>query len=328
MAKKTISYRLATAAGYKANIVNIGTEVYDPLSYYNKENFPDVEITRPGIATDLSLLHTKCLMTVNGYVYPTEYTNNRLYIRNATKCMLRSRDNSIGILSFNQLNAPLTKIAITPSMVSVEPLTPMYEKAIITFDREIGHPILVIGGYLIFEHPEFFYRVSGTSFALRLDRLNYIEKLYEIQRQRDIFNELGIPTSTVNPSLIDATVARSDISITKFLTSFNSFMIELPVTNFTTRKIYLEHSNLPGNFRTEIEPTLPIIVGYGKIAEYFKKKTTEDKYNIYINDAYYNQHIFSYLNNDQIKLYNDHRRPGNTYRLSEAFFLEMSTEQT
>lgn len=324
MSTVTAHYQLANTAGYRFNIVKIGHENYDRLAYYNKENFPDVELTRPGIATDLSLLHTKCLLTVNGYVHPTLYQDGRLYIPRATPSMLKSRENSIGILSFNRWSAPLTTLPITADMLSSEALTTLFDKTILTFPREIGHPVLVLAGYLIFEHPEFFYRVSGNSFVLRLDRLNYIEKLYELQRQRDIFQELGIPTSTVNPSLIDGSVARSDLAITKLLTCFNSFLVELPTTSLALKKVYLEHSSVPGNFRTEREPTLPIVVGYGKLGEYFKKKTSDDKYSVYINDAYYNNHLFSFLPPEQIRLYNDHRHVGSTYRLSQAFFLEIS----
>lgn len=324
----TFNYQLANTAGYKFNIVKIGAHVYDQLAYYHKENFPDVELTRPGLDTDLSLLHNKALLTVNGYVYPTVYQDDHLYIPNATLSMLKSRANSIGILSFNKLKSNLTKHKITVDMVTSEAPTPMFEKAIITFDTDIGHPILVMCGYMVFEDPEVFYRVSSNSFALRLDRLNYIEKLYELARQRDIFKELEIPTSANNDSMIDAAVARSDETIAKFLSAFNSFLVEVPVDSISTRKIFLEHSSVPGNFRTELEPVLPIMVGYGKIAEYVKKKNNDQKHTVYINDAYYNQHLFSSLPYTDINVYNDHRTPGSTYRLSQAFFLEISAEQS
>jgi len=320
------NYQLLNTIGYKFNITKIGKNVYDNLAYYHKENFPDVELTRPSIDTDLSLLHNKTLVTVNGYVYPTVYEEERLFIPNATKSMLKSRSNNIGILNFSKLTNNIIKHKITPEMITTEQHIPMFEKAIITFNRDIRYPILIVCGYLIFENPEVFYRVSSKSFVLRLDRINYIEKLYELQRYRDIFKELEIPVSVNNPSLIDGTVARSENTIKKFLSTFNSFLVELPVTNLKTRRIYLEHSNVPGNFRTEIEPIHPIIAGYGKIAEYFKRKNNDNKYTVYINDAYYNQHLFSKLPYNQIRVYNDHREVGSTYRLSEAFFLDIYTE--
>lgn len=319
----TVRYQLANTAGYKFNIVKIGHNEYDPLAYYHKENFPDVEITRPNIDTDLSLLDTKCLLTVNGYIYPTIYQNNRLFIPNATKTMIKSRSNNIGILSFNNLSLNLIKRPITIDMVTPEAPYSLYEKAIITFNSEIGNAILVIAGYPIFENPECFYRVSGNSFALKLDKLQYIEKLYELYRYRNIFEELNLEVSPNNPSMISIDMARSDSIILKLLTLFNTFLVEIPSATLATKKIYLEHSNVPGNFRTEKEPTSPIVVGYGKFCEYIKKKTNDYKYTVYMNDGYYNQHLISNMNYNNVSVCNDHRVVGSTYRLSNAFFLDI-----
>ena len=325
MSEINFKYQLANVAGYKFNIVKIGYNVYDELAYYNKENFPDIEITRPNVPTNLADLHNKCLLSVNGYIYKTEYSNDRLFIPNATKSMIKSRDNNIGILSFNSLSSNLTKYNITIDMITPESPYTLYEKAIITFNEDIQTPILVMCGYLIFEDPEFFYRISNRSFVLRLDRLNFIEKLYELNRYRDIFTELNIPVSANNSNLIDANIVKSNVTVVNFLSTFNSFLVNIPVTNFSIKKIYLEHSNVPGNFRTEIEPVYPIMVGYGKLAEYFKKKTTDNKYSVYINDAYYNQHLISNFSFNEINLYNDNRVVGDTYRLTQAYFLNLST---
>ena len=325
MTQKHFNYQLANTAGYKFNICKIGFNNYDELAYYHKDNFPDVEITRPNTFTEMADLHNKCLLSVNGYIYPTELIDNRLFIANATKSMLKARSNHIGIISFNKLDTPMVKKPINISMVTPEAPFTLYEKAIITFDEEIQSPILMICGYMVFENPEFFYRVSDRSFALRLDRLNYIEKLYELNRYRDIFTELNIPTSINNPSVIDAGMARSDAAVIAFLTSFNSFLVSLPIDGLALNKIYLEHSNVPGNFRTEVEPTMPILVGYGKISEYFKKKNNDTKWTVYLQDAYYNQHLISNMSFTDIQLYNDHRVVGSTYRLTQAYFLDMMT---
>lgn len=324
MTQVRFNYKLANTAGYRLDIAKIGFNPIDPLAYYHKDNFPDVEISRPGVPTDLSLLHTKCLMTVNGYIHRTQMEGGRLFIPKATQCMLKSRANHVGIFSFNLLADPLTLTSITSDMVSTEANTSMYEKAIITFDHDVGSAILVIAGYMIFEHPEFFYRVSGNSFVLRLDRLNYIEKLYELNRQRHIFADLEIPVSPNNSSVIDADVARGDAAITKFLTTYNSFLVEVPVDSLATRKVYLEHSTVPGNFRTELEPDMPIVIGYGKLGEYQCLKNNDTKHTVYMNDAYYNNFLFSKIPTEDIRIYNDHREVGNTYGLSPAFFLEVT----
>lgn len=319
----SVNYKLGVQAGYKANICKIGKEAYDTLSYYHKEQFPDIEITRPNTQTDLDLLDKKCLMTVNGYVYPTEMLNGRLYIPKATTSMLKSRNNQVGLLSFNSLPVNLVKHKITVDMVTPDTPTALYEKALITFDKPIGSAFLVMAGYLVFEQAEFFYRVSDRSFALRLDRLNYIERLYEINRYRNIFDELGVPVSPNNSSVVDANMVRSDSVISKFLSLFNSFLVEIPGHYINTRKIFLEHSNIPGSFRTELKPTMPIFAGHGKLVEYINRKSNDTKYSVYTSDAYINNYLFSKLPENEIALYNGHRIIGNKYQLSQAFFLEI-----
>lgn len=319
-----LTYKLATVAGYKHNIVKMGQENYDPLAYYYKENFPDVEITRPNTETDLSLLHNKCLMTVNGFVYPTAYSNKRLYIPHATTSMLKSKYNSIGILSFNAHTKPINKLPIRVEMITPESPTTLFEKAIITFDRPVGNAFLVMAGYLVFEQPEYFYRVSDRSFVIRLDKMNFIERLYELSYYRNIFNELDVEVSPVNPYVMDANVVRGDAVILKFLTLFNTFLVEVPDAELSRKKIYLEHSHVPGNFRTELQPSLPLVTGYGKLSEYIVRKNNDTKYTVYINDGYMNKFLFSKLSTHEIGLYNNHRRIGSPYELSQAFFLEVS----
>jgi hypothetical protein len=316
------NYQLANAAGYKFDIVKIGNSNYDDLSFYHKENFPDVKINR--VNTDMSLLHNKALMTVNGFIYPTDMDTDNLYIPNATYNMLRSRSNKIGIYSFNKLQDNLTKTPITVDMISSDGNIPLYQKSLITFSSPVNSIILVIAGYLVFESPEFLYRVSPTTFALRLDKLMYIERLYELQKYRDIFEELGLPVSPNNPEMIDATLAKSDATILKFLSLNNSFLVEVPVDTLTVEKIYLEHSNVPGNFRTEIEPIYPILVGYGKIGEYLKKKNNDTKYTVYLEDAYYNNYLISGESFTNVNVYNAHRVVGNTYKLTQGFFLKVT----
>jgi len=323
MSDNFVKYQLLNSSGYKVNITKIGENVYDPIAYFHKDNFPDLHITRPGTDTDLSLLDKRALLTVNGFIYPTLFSDNKLYIPNATSSMIKSKGNSIGMLSFNKLAVELKKHVIEPSMISEEPLSTLYEKVILTFPTEIKHPILVMCGYPVFENSEFFYRVSGNSFALRLDKLNYVERLYELSKYRNIFEELGIPTSINNPNLVDANVVRSPEVITKFLTSYNSFLVELDCESINLTKIYLEHSNVPGSLRTEVEPNYPIIAGHGKFTEYIKRKNNDTKTNVYISDPYYNNFLFSKMQTSDINLYNNNRVVGSTYNLSQAFFLKI-----
>lgn len=323
MSTEKVTYKLTAQAGYKANIAKIGDNTYDPIAYYHKANFPDVEITRPNTDTDLELIHRKCLLTVNGYIHPTVFQDKRLYVPNATESMLKTKANHIGLLSFSKLSNDLVKRPITLDLITPESPSTLYEKAIITFEEAVGSCFLVLAGYPVFEQSEFFYRVSDRSFVIRLDRLSYIERLYELSRYRNIFDDLGVEVSPNNSHMIDGTIVRGDAVISKFLTLNNTFLVETPGYSLTVKKIYLEHSNVPGNFRTEINPGYPLLGGYGKFIEHLVVKVNDTKYQIQTTDAYLNNYLFSKLSTQKTNVYNDNRRVGNTYELSRAFFLEL-----
>lgn len=319
----SLEYRLAVSSGYKANILKIGVEDYDTVTYTNKYNLPDVEVTRPSIDTEIGLLDSKCLMTINGYIQSTLFSDGRLYIPGGTESMLKSRSNQLGILSFNSLDTNLRKTKVTTDMVSEDQGHTLYEKALITFPDEVENCFLVLAGYLVFEQPEFFYRVSGNTFALRLDKLNYIERIFELEKYRNIYDELGIEVSVNNPNAFEGDTVRSNETVTKFLTLDNTFLVETPGYAIETNKIYLEHSNVPGNFRTELEPVLPFIGGQGKLIEYKKVKNNTTKHTVCTNDAYYNNYLFSRMDTNSINMYNANREVGNTYGLSSGFFIDV-----
>lgn len=319
-----ITYQLASDANYRFNIANIGRHEYDPMAYYFKENFKDVHVTRRGASMDIPRLEAQFLWTVNGYIHKSVVSGDQLYLEGAVEGMLRSRCNKIGMLNFSGLTSQLKKLPITVQQVSEDMNLPAYEKIYIAFDEPVVSPILVMAGYLVFENPEFFYRVSDTVFVLHLHRVNYMEKLYELYKYRDIFKDLGVPVSPNNPTHVNTEAVRSLETIKKFLSLGNSFMLDTGSPNgLALDRLYLEHSSVPGNFRTHKLPILPLFVGYGKLSEYHREEINSERWTVYIQDAVYNNYIFSATNHNLVKTYNGHRIPHSTYKLAEGFFLDI-----
>lgn len=322
-----VNYQLGATGNYRYNIVKIGFTQYDELAYTHKKDFPDVEVTRPGTDTDLAKIHATCLMTVNGYVYDTVYQGGRLYIPGATLSMMHCRSNVMGMLDFGKITPTLKRIKITPSMITMESNILAYDKVLITVPEAVQQPMLVMAGYIVPYDPETFYRVSDTSFALNLSKLSYTEKLYEAMRYRDIFKDLDVEVSPLNPQMVDANEVRSLVTIKKYLSLNNSFLVDLGVDNVSLKKVFLEHSNIPGTFKTQISPTMPMIVGYGKISEYAVSKHQDALYTVYSQDAHYNNYLVSHMPAYLTQVHNDHRVPGDTHRLSQGFFLDITTSR-
>lgn len=326
MAKISAQYVLANAANFQFNIVKMGYNNYDPLAYYYKEDFPDIEITRQNYSTDFDVMNRLCLVTINGFVYSTVLSSGKLYVPGATKSMLRSRSNSVGVLSLEGITSNVTRQKIQSTMVFEDAGFTPFERVFISVPDAVQKPVLIIGGYIVFENPEYFFRISDNTFVLRLDRLLFVEKLFELSGYRDIFKELDVPVSAHNLSMVDGALVRSISTIRKFLSLDNSFLLDLHVSNLSTKRIYMQHTNVLGSFRTSSRPLLPLFSGYGKLCEYKRVHDADGRYTISTQDAYYANHVFSASAPKTLDVYNDHRKPGDTVRLAQAFFLDIFRE--
>lgn len=323
MATAQVMYQDAVYSGYKLDIGLIGTNPYSDYPMWDKSVFPDAKIFRPHTNVDNQLLYNKALITVNGLIHSTELFNNELWIRNCTKTMLRSNNNHVGIISFSRNTPNLIKYPIEASFCSADIGLSLYQKVFITFPNEIKMPLLIIGGYMQFEEPGIFYRISPNSFALSINRLNYIDRLYETYQYRDIYHDLELTINPILPDLVDYDDATSDETIIKYLTLDNTFIVDLNVDSVSLDKIYLRHSTLPGSYIVEEEPTLPVISRNGKVVEYWKK-FYNNKYILRTSDSYYNNLLFSRLTDDDIRVINMNRDVRSTYRLNGSYFLSIT----
>lgn len=315
-------YHSIKSLGGRSNISDIANLAN--INYSNKANFPDIKITNININSIYTptILNNRCLFVINGYVSPSILINNEIYIPKSTISMLKSKENELGIVDFTSFNVDLVTHKLTNSMLTIDTNQPAYNRIIITVPADVQLPILSIAGYLVFEDNESFYRISDRSFILNLNRIGYINKLFELNKYRDIFTELGVPT--INNGFGYATSdLKSDATILKLLTLHNSTLINLPVTGLNISKIYLDHSEVPGNFRTDNVNRYPIMLGNGRLANYIKIKSTDTKYTIYINNAHTNNLITSAKTYTQPVTHNDHRVPGKTYNLDCPYFLQI-----
>jgi hypothetical protein len=316
-----VHYQDAMYSGYKFDIGIAGNNLYDYISLIDKVNLPDVHIYRKSSSQNPQLLQNKALITVNGYVHKTRVIDNKLWVLNAAKSMLKSRKNHIGIISYYLSPNNLIKYDITANNITSEPNFTLYNRLYLTFQNEIKTPLLIINGYMQFEEPGIFYRIAPNSFVLILSRLPYIERLIEAARYTDILNIMELTYNPNIPDLININDAKSDASIIKYLTAYNSFMVDLNVDSVTNTKIYLNSTRIPNTYLFDQEPIYPLIAGYGKLVEYWKKRDAV-RYSITTVDSYYDNLLFSKFSNSDLVVINSRRDPNRTYRLSNAYLLK------
>lgn len=318
-----VNYMLASSAGYKINIANEGKNPYDESTYNNKSQFKDITLTRPGLHTDLYDIHRKALITVNGYIHPTSFLDERLYVKQAVPTLLKTGINHVGIVSFFNVPGELEKIHITPEMISADGDYTYHEKVIITLPKSVDGIVFVFAGYMIFENERYLKRISDRSFVFYPSRINLIDKIYELHRYRNIFDELGVEVSNYNDSVVAYNELTSNDTIIKMLTLFNTFFVNVKGHSISYTAEPLEHTSVPNNYRTEHLPKKLLIGGHGKAIDYKYMLYNKFKYTVLTTDAYYNNLMTSYTPTYALDLINNGRKVGDTHRLSPVFFLNL-----
>lgn len=315
-----VRYEDAIRVGYKAKLVKAGFNYPDN---YPVDALNDLLITRPRTSTDVSLLHTKSLVTVNGYLHMTDTDNNNLWVLDAGKSMRHSKGNQLGIISFNNIG-DVRKIPLNDDMIfAASGGRSLMEHIDIKLDEPIGNRsfMLSIGGYLQLPETNVCWQSGDNGISLCLDRIPYVERYFESSKYLDL-KALGLEILPDSPGTINVEQLKSDEVIIRYLTLSQTFVVLVDIPSLFFRRIYLRSSNLPGMYTCYQEPVYPQITGYGKISEYWK--TFEDGYwSVNIMDGVIPNYVYSYGGFSDPNVINDHRLPGRTYQHSGGYLLEI-----
>ena len=287
---KSAKYSDAIRSGYKVNLTKIGVVTPDN---YPADELHDLVLTRPQYSTDLSLIHSHCLVSVNGYYHMTDTDEHKAYVYNGADAMRRSKVNHVGILSFLDIGA-LQKIKIDPNQIYPQSLNaPLSQRLYFDVTQDLTNKsvILILGGYLVFPSEGVFWQSGDRTFALDINEIPYPQRIYESSKYLDL-SSLGLTDLHINPEAINTAELYSDAVLKRYLTMSQSFLVIVDKPNLVTNKIHIRHSHLPGMFTAYQDPTLPLIVNFGKVAEYWK--TFEDGYwSVTVEDSFFRQFVLS-----------------------------------
>ena len=317
---KYVKYSDAFRAEYKINPCKIGT--ITPPGYLSK-NMNDLRVSRPKYNTDLSKLHTHCLLSVNGYFHWTEADVNYAYIKDGAVTQRKSNHNQVGILSFLDVGE-LKKIKLTDTDISGYSTEPLRNRIYLNINEDLTNKsvILVLGGYLVFPQKDVFWQSGDHTLNLDINRLPYVERIYESSMYLDL-QHLNLPIHTINPEMLNVNNLKTDDVIRKYLTLSQSYIVVVDKPRLSLNKIHLKHCSIPGQFTTYQDPSYPLIVNYGKMAEYWKIEK-DGIYEVTIQDG----HMRNYILTEQAEYYlenvNNHLVPNHPYTVSRGFLLEIA----
>jgi len=317
---KYAKYSDAIRAGYKVTPTVAGIEV--PANYPRSE-MKDVLVSRPGYDTDVSLLHSHCLVSVNGYFHLTDVYRNQLMVYNGDITRRISQDNHVGILSFLDIGAvskePIDPLTVMPGTPGNPLRTGTYFRSKIDLTNK--SVMLVLAGNLIFPGTDVFYQVSADTLAINFESINILEKYFEAYKRIDL-SSLGLERDPRNVEMINVDNFYSDNTIRKFLALSQTFLVVVDTPKLITNKISLKKSNIPGIFTAYQNPVYPLFVGNGRMVEYWK--TYEDGfYSVTAVDTYKRNYVYPYVPARMLNNITDQKLPFKPFDYSGGFMLEI-----
>ncbi len=319
---KYIKYSDAFYSGYKVDTTIIG--VGSPENYRPLERV-DLKITRPNFDTDMKLLHSHCLISVNGYYHLTDCDANAAYVYNGAISKNLSNNNHVGITSFLDIGK-LTKVPIlAENIYSQAADSKLYERTYLRINQDITNKtvLLVIGGYLYFPQDGVFWQAGERSFAINWSAIPLIDRYYESKKYLDL-SSLGLSVNTFNDDIVNAQELMSDDVLIKYMTMSQSFFVVVDTPNIFSNKIPLRVNGMPGMFTAYKDPTYPLIVGYGKLAEYWK--TYEDsQWSVTVQDSFMKNYVFDEKPINQLNNVTGNANPYDVFRHSPGFLLQIGS---
>lgn len=318
---KYVKYSDAFRSFYKIELCNVG---YTYPANYPTGSMRDLNLTRAKYLTDMSLIHSHCLTSVNGIIHPTDTDGTKAYVLEGAVTMQRSRDNHLGIISFLDIGK-LGKYKIDPTKVTTDPNQKLYKNLHFEIDGDLAgkQVFLVLGGYMVFLQEPYFKRISDNVFGLNLETMPILERLMESANYIDVLKYLNLPTDTLT-NIANLSQVMSDDIVKAYLTLPFTFLVSVETDFLFTDTIEVKNCNVPGMFTAYNyeQVTYPLIVGYGKIAEYWS--TYEDQfYAVNVVDPFYRNYLFSAMNKLALTNVTNQQMPIETPFTTSGYFLRI-----
>ena len=318
---KFAKYNDAFGSEYKIEPTKIGMM---PGVNFPKGDIPDLEITRDKYKTDLSLIHSHCLVSVNGYYHMTDTDGIKAYVEKGAVTMRKANNNNMGILSFLDIGR-LTKTRI--AAVDIRPQTEtssLLDKVYFTIDGDFNEKsfFMVLGGYLVFPEEGIFWRSGDNTFVLDIARLPLLERFFESSLTLDL-SGLELSTTNSNPDAIDLSEFWSDKTIKNLMTLSQSFFVTVDIPYMAISNVHLRHSNSPGMFTAYQKPVYPLVVNYGRAAEYWR--TEEDgQWSVTVQDSFLRNYIVTQSRIENIGIVTGKLNSTKPFYHSRGYLLEIA----
>lgn len=260
-----IGYVDAWQAGYMVHRA-------DPQTGLPNKNRVETDLT-DALITKTSLTPSKmadALITVNGFLHRSGVTKAGLVVKDAGRTLDVSLRNQIGIISFAKL-APMKIIGIkSEQILKVSETIPLYNSAFINLGVDLTNKsiIMSLGGFFNFSGIEVVNPEMGL-IKLQLTQANLHKRLMESIGKIDL-TPLGLFMPNNMPKSIPVAQAIDDVTIRKYLTMSQTFMVVVDTPALSVNRIMLSDVPAQSVYECVNEPKLPLITSIGLLPEYNK----------------------------------------------------------
>lgn len=319
---KYAKYNDAIRAGYRIGLAVAG---FNMPENYPDDDKHDLEISRPNTNMEISLVHKRAMVSINGFFHMTDSSGDKTFVLGGGDTMRRCNQNHAGIWSFNDIG-DLKKVKIDPAkIIPAVPDTNLRDKLVFTVDEELDGKsyFLVLGGYLVFPEENVFWLSGDKTFSFDINQIPYLPRLYESNKGLDL-SSMNLTKVEINKDHgYSVENAYEDKTIRSYFSLSQSYLVIIDTPYISTAKIPVANERTPGKFTSYQDPLFPLIVGHGRTAEYWKEKD-DGHWNMQIAEGRWDQFVSSGRPFADQKIVTDQRFPHRPYYPSQGFLLQVA----
>lgn len=311
----------AFSSGYQIDMIGRNTSLDADIP---RDQKTDLVVSRKLKNTNMADVNKYCLFSVNGFYHFDETDGEYSYVHDGGKSCLMSRQNTIGLYSFYNIGE-IKKIPLTSEMVTGAVGTSLRERAFIQLDEDTTDKtvLLVIGGYLILPTTGLLTKTGTDLFTLQMDKISLLDRYFESRRFID-YSSLGLDLNDTNDALINANQINEAAQVRAYLTLSQSFAVVIDTPEIFTTKTVVTTDPYPGMFTSYENPRFPLVLGKGRVAEYYKHYENR-RWSVKVSNSYNPQYLYSTIdigNHDNVS---DQEIPSSMPTRSHAYLLKLWT---
>lgn len=319
---KTIRYEDAFRAGYKVQLSAPSSHTSSIVAPSEK-----TELIINRRSTDMGKFYDYCMVTVNGYFHRTDTDNDKVYVLDGGKSLLRSRNNNMGFLSFENIGK-IKQYPITEDMVYKLDDQDYFKQRsyfdLSDIDTENKTVFIVIGGYLYTPFSDVLKQFGDSTWRIDFNSVPLLERYFDSIRYLDM-SYLSLSEYINNPEQINVPEFYSDEHFTKYLTGPQSFIVTINNQYMYEAKHFVRHSNLPGMFTVYEEPIYPLFTSNGKVSEYWKSYE-DGHWSLTVNDAWYFHRQAATMKSSDLVTMSPTNAPYKPFYNSKGYLLELGAD--